>query len=142
GGTSAPVTVTVNVLDINLFPVAVDDNYATPVGQPLAIGSLQGVLSNDIDPDGAGFTNWTIKSHPVYGEVTFVHPDGSFDYQAKPGFENYAGTDSFTYTVLDANGDESNVATVTITIVPVNREPVANDDVYIINKNGTLVVDD
>lgn len=50
--------------------------------------------------------------------------DGSFTYT--PGADSH-GTDSFTYRAADGNA-ESNLATVTITVNPVNDAPVASDD--------------
>ena len=53
-----------------------------------------------------------------------LNADGSFTYTPNA---NFNGTDSFTYTVTDGTAD-SNVATVTITVDPVNDAPVATDD--------------
>ena len=50
--------------------------------------------------------------------------DGSFDYTPVADFN---GTDTFTYVANDGTYD-SNVATVTITVHPVNDAPVAVDD--------------
>ena len=52
--------------------------------------------------------------------------DGSFSYTPDPDFY---GVDSFTYVANDGMVD-SNVATVTITVTPVNDAPVAVDDSY------------
>jgi gliding motility-associated-like protein len=46
-------------------------------------------------------------------------------YTPNPG---YTGSDSFTYTVKDASGLISNVATVNIVVVPTNDPPIAVDD--------------
>jgi VCBS repeat-containing protein len=48
---------------------------------------------------------------------------------------------TFTYRARDAFGNDSNTATVTITVTQVNRAPVANDDGYTTPRNDTLVVD-
>ncbi|NEU06692.1 hypothetical protein GZH53_00050, partial [Flavihumibacter sp. R14] len=42
---------------------------------------------------------------------------------------NFNGTDSFTYKVSDGTL-ESNIATVTLTVTPVNDAPVAVNDTY------------
>ena len=54
-----------------------------------------------------------------------LNADGSFTYTPAA---NFNGTDSFTYKANDGTAD-SNVATVTITVNPVNDAPVAVDDV-------------
>src|SRR5262249_39835036 len=50
---------------------------------------------------------------------------------------NYNGPDSFSFKVNDGTLD-SNVATVSITVTPVNDPPVANDDSY--NTIGTAAL--
>ncbi len=52
---------------------------------------------------------------------------------------NYNGSDSFTYKVNDGSAD-SNVATVTITIQPVNDAPVATSDSRDMVENSVLTV--
>ena len=53
---------------------------------------------------------------------------------------NFSGSDSFTYMVNDGTLD-SNVATVSITVNPVNDPPVAVDDAYTTNEDTNLVLD-
>jgi hypothetical protein len=57
------------------------------------------------------------------GTITYL---GNHKYQYSPP-ENFYGTDTFTYTVLDGNGSED-TATVTVTVDPVNDGPAAVDD--------------
>ncbi|MGE0165096.1 MAG: tandem-95 repeat protein, partial [Dongiaceae bacterium] len=52
---------------------------------------------------------------------------------------DYAGPASFTYTVLDGNGGTS-IATVNVTVNPVNDAPVANADAVSTNEDTTLTI--
>ncbi|MGV0714852.1 Ig-like domain-containing protein [Mycolicibacterium sp. XJ662] len=59
-------------------------------------------------------------------------------YRPAPDF---FGTDSFTYVLVRHDGTVSNVGTVTITVDPVNDDPVAVDDFVTVRTNsGTTVV--
>jgi hypothetical protein len=60
---------------------------------------------------------------PANGNVVFS-PDGSYTYTPDAG---WSGTDSFTYKICDVDGD-CDPATVTITVTPVDKMPVAEDD--------------
>jgi VCBS repeat-containing protein len=60
---------------------------------------------------------------PSHGTLV-LNGDGSFTYTPEA---NYFGDDSFTYRASDG-GEASNVATVTITVTPVNDAPVAVAD--------------
>src|SRR6185436_14036613 len=53
---------------------------------------------------------------------------------------NFNGSDSFTYSARDNSGLDSNLATVLITISPVNDAPVANNDAYTTTEDSTLAV--
>jgi VCBS repeat-containing protein len=75
-------------------------------------------------------------SQPAHGAVV-VNADGSYTYTPAA---NYNGTDSFTYRVTDADGGQSNIATVSLTITPVNDAPVAVDDAYVTGEDAALVV--
>ena len=65
-------------------------------------------------------------STTTHGTLAF-NANGSFSYVPSA---NFHGTDSFTYRVNDGTAD-SNLATVTITVNPVNDAPVAVNDSYI-----------
>ena len=103
----------------NNHPIAVDDQTATTIGEPVIID----VLGNDADPDGDNLTV-TIGSQPIVGIAT-VNPDGTITYTPPSGFE---GTDYFTYIICD-DGLPSLCDTAYVTIVvtqptiPVNAEP-------------------
>ncbi|MFG6443219.1 Ig-like domain-containing protein [Roseateles sp. LKC17W] len=73
------------------------------------------VLTNDSDDDGL---TATLASGPVNGSVV-LNADGSYVYTPAVDFN---GSDTFTYTVTDAQGATS-TATVTLTVTPVNDAP-------------------
>ena len=50
-------------------------------------------------------------------------------------------TGSFKYTIEDADGATSNKATVTITVTPVNDNPVANNDSDTTTEGGSVTMD-
>jgi len=64
-----------------------------------------------------------------------LNSDGSFDYTPNA---DYNGPDSFTYKATD----DSNTATVSITVTPVNDAPVATDDTRTMNENGAQITID
>ena len=133
GGSDSNVgTVTVTVTAVADVPVAVADTHSINEDGVLNVAS-PGVLGNDTDPEG-GLT--AIKlSDPQHGTLTF-NGDGSFIYTPAA---NYNGADSFTYKVNDGAAD-SNVATVTITVNPVNDAPTAVNDSYTATTAVPLVV--
>lgn len=103
-------------------PVANDDAGRTVVNTPVNIP----ILNNDTFTGTANLnpSSISIKTQPTNGTVT-VSPTGELTYTPKPGFQ---GTDELTYTVKDINGNESNVATVTVSVVPA---PVDAPDIVI-----------
>ncbi|MFO7611395.1 MAG: cadherin-like domain-containing protein, partial [Clostridia bacterium] len=104
-------------------PEAVDDTYATARNATLSVSTGQGVLANDDDTPGDVLTASLVVG-AEHGTVTLA-PDGGFTYTPEP---NYTAPDTFSYRARDAFGNDSNTATVTITVTQVNRPPVANDD--------------
>jgi parallel beta-helix repeat protein/VCBS repeat-containing protein len=121
------------LVDAGPSPVAVDNSYT--VGEDATLNvAAPGVLGNDMDPDSTTLTAILI-SGPLHGTVN-LSPDGSFTYTPAA---DYSGADSFTYKANDGQSD-SNVATVTITVNPVNDAPVAADDGYSVDEDGSLTV--
>ena len=99
-------------------PLAEDEaNYRTDEDTPLTVGAAQGVLANDADPNEDPLEAVKV-SDTGHGAVD-LSPDGSFVYTPNPNFD---GTDSFTYRATDG-GKQSNIATATITVGPVNDAP-------------------
>jgi gliding motility-associated-like protein len=121
-GNTSTCSITVTV---TAPPVAVDDNATTDINTAVIID----VLANDTDcADGLVPSTVINTSNPANGTVVVNPADGSFTYTPNTDF---TGTDSFTYTVCNAQGvcDE---ALVTITItgeVPVVKL-IAVDDEY------------
>ena len=109
GATSNVATVTIRIPAGTIPPVAVDDLATTNPGTPVAVD----ILLNDWDTDGVVVPSTVrIISQPANGTVV-VNPDGTITYTPQDGF---AGTDQFTYTVEDDDGNVSNTALVTIEV--------------------------
>jgi hypothetical protein len=131
GGTDSAL-VSLTVTPVNDPPLGTNDNYAVSEG-----GILQGasVLANDTDPDNDPVAAQQVSS-PVHGSLTFSS-DGTFTY-VHGGSETVS--DSFSYRAHDAES-ASNVATVTISITPVNDAPDALDDSGLVEEDGSITVD-
>src|SRR5690606_29446620 len=126
GNYSDPVTVTINVLNTGNLPIGSEGQYVTEAGKTLTI-SAPGLLANDFDPDGDVIivSNYTQATN---GTITSILTNGSFSYVPDAGF---VGTDQFTYTLLDVNGNYSEPVTVHITVFEsFNKKPVGITDEY------------
>jgi len=132
GGTDT-ATVSLAINAVNDPPVANDDAYTTAEDIALNVPA-PGLLGNDTDVDADTLTV-TASTPPANGNLA-INPDGSFSYT--PNL-NYNGTDSFTYTISDANGG-SDTALVYLTIAPVNDPPVATNDTYTTDEDIALNV--
>ena len=111
----------------NQPPVANDQSLTTPEDTPLAL-ALTGS-----DPEGGSLT-FAVATQPAHGTLAGTAP--SLTYTPAP---NFNGTDSFTFTVSDADG-AVDTGTITITVTPVNDPPVANDDARTIDENDEVTV--
>jgi VCBS repeat-containing protein len=130
----ATVNITVlPVIPTNNAPVAADDAYSTAEDAALTVAA-PGILANDTDADSDPLTSILVTG-PSHGLLT-QNADGSFTYTPAA---NYSGPDSYTYKANDGTAD-SNVATVNITVTPVNDAPVAVDDTYSTYENTALTV--
>ena len=123
--------VIVEVSSVNDPPVSVEDGYSIDEDGVLSV-EVPGVLGNDSDPEGDQLTA-ILETGASYGSVT-LNGDGSFTYTPDPEFN---GTDSFTYQASDGDAT-SNIATVTITVNPVNDKPEAADDTVAVEGEDTV----
>jgi VCBS repeat-containing protein len=130
---SAPATVTITIHPINDAPLAVDDtNYVTSENVPLDVPAAAGVLANDLDADGNALTA-VLVSTTTNGTLT-LNASGAFIYASVT-----AGVDHFTYRAYDGT-TTSQVATVTITVLPANSGPLAQNDSYATDEDIALVL--
>lgn len=124
---SANLTVTVT---LNQAPVANNDAFSTDEDNPVTI-IAPGVLMNDADPNAPDDTMAvvSIDTTGTIGNVIY-NANGEITYDPNGQFEALAAgaqtTDSFTYTIEDAEG-LSDTATVVVTINGVNDAPVVNN---------------
>jgi hypothetical protein len=108
----------------NQVPVANADAYGTAEDTTLIVDAANGVLANDSDPEGDPLQA-VLEGGVMNGDLN-LNPDGSFNYTPYPDF---SGSDSFTYRASDGTST-STLATVLLTVNPVNDPPIAADDSY------------
>jgi uncharacterized delta-60 repeat protein len=103
----------------NNTPVAAVDAHSVDEDGTLTVPA-SGVLGNDGDSDGDPLSA-VLVTGPLSGSLT-LNPDGSFTYTPNA---NFNGSDSFSYKANDGAAD-SGVATVSITVNPINDAPAAD----------------
>jgi len=134
GGTDTAL-VSITVEPVNDAPVAEDDLVTTDEDTPL-VGNVLADNGNgpDSDPDGDALTVTTTPAiGPEHG-ILELETDGTFTYTPD---ENFYGDDAFVYEVSDGNGG-SDTASVSITVEPVNDDPVAEADRLAITADESL----
>ncbi len=120
-------TLNVNVINVNSAPTASEVTVSTDEDTSVDIT----LLGADIDGDTLTYTTTAPSNGTLSGTgsaITYT-PD-----------VNYEGTDSFTYTVNDGTVD-SETATVTITIYPVNDVPIATDVTATTDEDTSVLID-
>ncbi|AFY58916.1 hypothetical protein Riv7116_6589 [Rivularia sp. PCC 7116] len=129
GGTdTATVNVTVN--NVNNIPLAANDSASTNEDTAVSIN----VLANDSDADGDNLNIASVSS-PNNGTTAIV--DNEIVYTPAA---NFNGVDSFNYQVEDGNG-ETQTATVTVNVAPVNDQPLAQNDAATTNQDTEVSID-
>jgi VCBS repeat-containing protein len=121
-------TVSITVNPVNDAPVASDVSIVADEDTTFA-GSL---TANDVENDALSFG---VVVGPAHGVVD-VEVDGSYSYTPAA---DYFGDDRFTFLANDGELD-SNVATVSITVNPVNDAPIANDASVSTDEDIPLVI--
>jgi len=116
GGT-ASATITVTVTPVNDAPFANSQSVSTPEDTALPV-TLTGS-----DVEGSPLT-FVLVASPANGTITGFNTNaGALTYRPNT---NYTGADSFTFRVNDGSSNSA-VATVSITVTPVNDAPFANN---------------
>jgi hypothetical protein len=108
-------------------PVAADAAVTTDEDTPVSI-----TLSAS-DAEGDPLT-YGVVTPPAHGTLTGAAPNLTYSPAA-----NYNGADSFTFQANDGQAD-SNLATISITVSPVNDPPVAAADAYSTDQDTMLTV--
>ncbi len=121
-GANGTATATVTIIVRDNAPVANPDVATTPQATPVTINPL----ANDTDPNGDALSLTSVGT-PAHGTASIS--GGTVLYTPTAG---YVGSDSFSYSITDANGSTaSSTISVTVTagiVVPNNRPPNAVDD--------------
>ncbi len=134
GGIQSNVaTATITVSSVNDLPVGVSDSYSVDEDQVLTVFA-PGVLANDTD----------IENDPLEAYIILPPNSGSFDLALDGSFvltpgPNHHGSDYFRYRTWDGIS-WSEVIDVSITINSVNDVPVAANDEYTLEEDGSLTV--
>ncbi len=122
---SEDITVTVN--EVNVAPVANNNDVSTPEDTEQLIT----LTANDSDLPNQALT-FIIVSYPTNGTVSLSGNNATYTPN-----DNYNGGDSFTFKTNDGV-DDSNVATISITVSPVNDAPEASADTKSLDEDGVL----
>lgn len=106
---SSPAAVSITV--VNRAPTAAADSYSVRKNSQIYVGTAQGLLANDTDPEHQQLHS-ALVSGTTHG-VLNLSADGWFLYTPAPG---YSGPDCFTYQAYDSFGGRSVTTVVTITV--------------------------
>ncbi|MBF7073393.1 tandem-95 repeat protein [Glaciecola sp. MH2013] len=128
GGTT-PVTVHVNVQAVVDAPVANPDEATTNEDTPVTIN----VLVNDTDAENEALT--VIQATSPDGTIT-IDTNGDLVFTPNPDFTGEATID---YIVQDSSG-EVGISTATVTVVPVNDDPVVPGQSLSTNEDTPLTI--
>ena len=155
-GEVSSATVTIRVNGVDNAPVANQDSYTVDQDKilvaPLIDPALAGILDNDTDDDAgdsisvlqvqsSALQNGTITIGTDLNATVTITSDGNMTYDPTTAFDpNAAFTlpdivrgvsddDTFTYTIADGDGLTSQT-TVTISVIGVNKDPIAEPDLY------------
>ncbi|MBU4323969.1 MAG: tandem-95 repeat protein, partial [Gammaproteobacteria bacterium] len=137
GGTDS-ATLSLLVDAVNDPPVANDDVVTGQEDQAVTFDPR----TNDSDPEGQALTITEINGTPItvggtpvdifdpatgdkIGEIS-LNPSGTLTFTPEPNF-NTSAPIPIQYTVQDPDGEPA-TATINLTILPVNDDPVATDD--------------
>ncbi|QDU30868.1 hypothetical protein ETAA8_60170 [Anatilimnocola aggregata] len=133
GITTETFTVTIGATGANIAPVAA--NRTATVAEAGSVNIDLGAFATDADGT-INVASIVVTQNPTHGTVT-VNANGTVTY-VHDGSE--LATDTFQYTISDAQGTASAPATVSLTITPVNDAPVAMNDHIEVNSDVTTAI--
>ncbi len=112
---------------------------AAPIATPAAATTQEdtpgSITLAGSDKDG-GVLTYSVITQPIHGRLTGTAPE--LTYSPDPNFQ---GSDSLTFKVNDGELDSA-VATVTITVEPVNDLPKANRDTLTVREDSPVATVD
>jgi hypothetical protein len=124
GAASSVAKVSISINRVNNLPVA--NNQLVTTNEDTVTNIT--LSASDIDHD---VLTYTVVNAPAHGTLSGIAPNLIYTPAA-----NYNGTDSFSFKANDGTAD-SNIATVSIVIAPVNDRPIAVADSKIMLRNTT-----
>ncbi|MCI0537665.1 MAG: tandem-95 repeat protein [Verrucomicrobiales bacterium] len=135
------------ILVANTAPVAVTESYTIAEGGTIAATDAtgtttpgdptdNGVLANDTDANSDALTALIVTPPAHHNGVFTLNANGTFTY-VHDGSETTS--DSLTYKPNDGTAD-GNTVTVSITVTPVNDNPVANTDSLVRQRNASAKI--
>jgi hypothetical protein len=135
---STTITINVTVDPVNDAPV-IAESGPLPVtmsedGSP-TVFTAPTISATDTDGDTL---TWTLSSAATNGTATVSGTGASTTVTYTPN-QDFSGADNFDVSVSD--GVVSATITVTITVDPVNDDPVAVDDSESVSQNGLVIID-
>lgn len=117
-------------------PRARSDAYTTIENQILNISVSNGVLSNDTFAENETVAVSAITS-PLFGNV-ILNENGSLTYQPNA---DYFGSDEFAYQITsDQTGFSSNIVRVSLVILPINPQAIAEPDIVQTNEDTPVLI--
>lgn len=120
-------TFTVTVTQVNSPPVANKQTVSIPQDTALSVT----LTASDVDGDPL---TYIIVTGPAHGSLTGTPPVLTFHPAV-----GYFGADAFTFKANDGHQD-SNIATISITVTQVNQPPVAYDQSVSTNQGSPLAI--
>jgi hypothetical protein len=115
---TSSATFDILVYEIDETPIASDGNFQTDEDTATDI-DLSTLVNDD---DGVAGLSYSVETMPTDGALTLTGTTATYTPSA-----DYNGSDEFTYKVIDGSDLESEVATITLTVNPINDTPTAED---------------
>ncbi len=129
-GANVSDTFNLAIANTNYAPITNDEVATLTEGNSITLD----LLANATDADGDALTVGSFIN-PTYGTLV-QNEEGTFTYTAPLDFN---GADSFTYTVSDGHGGTSEMATVSLTVDPLNLQGTAASETLIGTSSNNII---